>query len=126
VTSFAVVTVDHVAVSAPTNLEDVVLDWYSDTLGLERLEKPKGTRPVGGWFRAGQTEVHVSIDGSAPEANSHFGVVVDDFEAAVARLRGAGSVIEPARAIPGRSRCYTRDPAGNRIEILSYDERPRA
>jgi YD repeat-containing protein len=24
--------------------------------------------------------------------------------------------------IPGRRRCYTRDPAGNRIEIVTYDE----
>ena len=125
-TSFAVLTVDHIAVTAPSNLEDVVLAWYSDTLGLEQLEKPEGTRDAGGWFRAGGVELHVTVEESAPTATGHFGMVVDDFEAAVARLRGAGSVIEPARAIPGRRRCYTRDPAGNRIEILSYEEAARA
>ena len=125
-TSFAIMTVDHIAVTAPANLEDVVLDWYSETLGLEQLEKPEGTRDAGGWFRAGHVEVHVTIEVSPPEASGHFGVVVDDFEAAVDMLRRAGSVVEPARAIPGRRRCYTRDPAGNRIEILSYEEAARA
>jgi catechol 2,3-dioxygenase-like lactoylglutathione lyase family enzyme len=125
-TSFAVVTVDHVAVTVPRDLEHAVLDWYSETLGLERLEKPEGTRAVGGWFRAGEVELHVTVEGSMRETSGHFGVVVDDFDAALGRLRGAGSVIEPARAIPGRSRCYTRDPAGNQIEILSYEDGSRA
>jgi catechol 2,3-dioxygenase-like lactoylglutathione lyase family enzyme len=47
---------------------------------------------------------------------------VDDLDAAIGRLRAAGCHIEQAGEIPGRHRCYTRDPAGNRIEVVRFDE----
>jgi catechol 2,3-dioxygenase-like lactoylglutathione lyase family enzyme len=113
--------VDHVTVAAPRELEDAVVGWYSDALGLQRLPKPEGTSSSGAWFRAGDSQVHVTIEPELAERVGHFGVVVDDFEVTVEHLRSVGSDIEEARPIPGRSRCYTRDPAGNTIEILSYD-----
>jgi catechol 2,3-dioxygenase-like lactoylglutathione lyase family enzyme len=120
-TSFSVQTLDHVTVSVPRHLEANVLDWYSVTLGLERLPKPEGTRTSGGWFQAGTSQVHVAVEPQVSERPGHFGVVVDDFQGAVDRLRRAGSEIEDARTIPGRLRCYTRDPAGNTIEIVCYE-----
>ena len=57
-------------------MEEVV-SWYSDTLGLERIEKPEGTRSKGGWFSAGGQEVHVSVDPHNPPQSAHFGLVVD-------------------------------------------------
>jgi catechol 2,3-dioxygenase-like lactoylglutathione lyase family enzyme len=120
-TSFSVQTLDHVTVSVPRHLEANVLDWYSVTLGLERLPKPEGTRTSGGWFRAGLSQVHVTVEPQVSGRSGHFGLVVDDFQSAVDRLRRAGSEIEDARTIPGRLRCYTRDPAGNTIEIVCYE-----
>jgi hypothetical protein len=38
------------------------------------------------------------------------------------RLRDAKCHIEQARPIPGRHRLFTRDPAGNSIEIVSVQE----
>jgi catechol 2,3-dioxygenase-like lactoylglutathione lyase family enzyme len=113
-------TIDHVAVAAPSELEDAVIDWYLQVLGLERVAKPLGTRGAGAWFRAGDVQLHVTIEPDPPPGPGHFGVVVGDFEAAMEQLRAAGSDIEPARTISDRRRCYTHDPAGNRIEILSY------
>jgi catechol 2,3-dioxygenase-like lactoylglutathione lyase family enzyme len=121
VTPLDVQTIDHVTVAAPSDLEDAVIDWYAHVLGFERLAKPEGTSGMGAWFRAGDVQLHVTIEPAPPARVGHFGVVVDDLEAAVEQLRAAGSDIEPARTIPGRSRCYTRDPAGNTIEILSYN-----
>ena len=123
--SSGVVGFDHVAITAPEELLDDVLDWYSRCLELDRIEKPEGTRPGGGWFRAGPQEVHVMVDPHNPPRTAHFGVIVNDFAGLVEGLRAAGSHIEQASAIPGRHRCYTRDPAGNRIEIVAYDE-PKA
>ena len=40
----------------------------------------------------------------------------------VERLRGAGCHIEQAGRIPGRRRFYTRDPAGNRLEIITMED----
>ncbi|MDQ5815911.1 MAG: VOC family protein [Actinomycetota bacterium] len=120
-----VVGFDHVAITAPEELLDEVLDWYVRCLNLDRIEKPEGTRAGGGWFRAGAQEVHVTVDPHNPPRSAHFAVVVDDFAGLVEGLRVAGSHMEQASAIPGRHRCYTRDPAGNRVEIVAYDE-PKA
>ena len=120
--SWGIAGLDHVAITAPEELQEVVLDWYSRCLGFDPVEKPEGTRAGGGWFRVGRQEVHVTVDPHHPSRSAHFAVVVDDFARVVDRLREAGSHIEQASAIPGRRRCYTRDPAGNRIEIVTYDE----
>jgi catechol 2,3-dioxygenase-like lactoylglutathione lyase family enzyme len=117
----SVVRLDHVNVTTPVELEDDVLAWYQDVLGLERLEKPDGTRSEGGWFRVGDQQVHVSVDEHNPPQSAHFGLVVEDFDALVTRLRAAGCHIEQARTIPGRHRCFTRDPAGNSIEFMAFD-----
>jgi catechol 2,3-dioxygenase-like lactoylglutathione lyase family enzyme len=120
--TFNIARVDHVHITAPAELEDDVFAWYEKTLGLERVHKPEGTRAQGAWFRVGDQEIHISQDEHNPPKFSHFGLVVDDLEAAVGALRGSGCHIEQATAIPGRRRFYTRDPAGNRVEILSFTE----
>ena len=120
---FEVVGLDHVHVTTPEELEAEVLSFYSECLVLEPLPKPAGTRSKGGWFRAGNAEVHVSIDEHNPHKASHFGLVVSDFSAVIDSLRAAGRHIEQARPIPGRHSFFTRDPAGNLIEVISFDAR---
>ena len=120
--SFAVLALDHVNITAPEELEEEVVEWYENCLGLPRVEKPQGTRPKGAWFRVGDQELHVSVDEHNPPQTAHLGVVVDDFDTVVAKLRSSGCHIEQAGQIPGRRRCYTRDPAGNRIEIAFLEE----
>ena len=117
-----VLAFEHVSVSCPADLEDEVVAWYRETLGLESMEKPEGTREAGAWFVIGAQQVHVTIDEHNPPKKAHFGLVVDDISVAVERLRNAGCHIEQASTIPGRHRFYTRDPAGNRIEIITIDE----
>ncbi|MDP9068831.1 MAG: VOC family protein [Actinomycetota bacterium] len=119
---FSVLGLDHVDVTAPEELENEVVDWYQNCLGLTRVNKPAGTRPRGAWFELGPQELHVSIDEHNPHHTAHVGILVDDFDAVVERLRGAGCHLEQAATLPGRRRCYTRDPAGNRIEIGFLEE----
>jgi catechol 2,3-dioxygenase-like lactoylglutathione lyase family enzyme len=121
-TAFEVRGIDHVDITAPKDLEADVLAWYESVLGLERVAKPDDTAPKGGWFVLGEVELHVTRAEHNPHPRAHFGIEVDDYEAVVQVLREAGCHIEQARPIKGRHRFYTRDPAGNRIEILSYDE----
>ena len=120
--SFQFRALDHVNVTAPEELIDDVLEWYESCLGLERMDKPEGTREVGGWFRVGEQELHVSVDPHNPLHDAHFGLVVDDYGQVIEALRGGRCHIEQASPIPGRHRFFTRDPAGNRIEIMSYDD----
>ena len=120
--SFEFRALDHVNVTAPQELIDDVLAWYADCLGLERIDKPEGTRAAGGWFRVGDQELHVTVDPHNPLHDAHFALVVDDYPAVVEALRAGRCHIEQASPIPGRHRFFTRDPAGNRIEIVSYDD----
>ena len=119
--NFEVLGVNHVTVTAPEDLENETLQWYDSCLGLERIDKPDGLREQGGWFRAGDQEVHVSIDEHNPHHRAHFALVISDFDEIVERLRDANCHIEQARPLPGRRRCYTRDPAGNRIELMTFE-----
>jgi catechol 2,3-dioxygenase-like lactoylglutathione lyase family enzyme len=123
VSEFTIVGLDHINVTTPEELLEEVMDFYSGCLGLERIDKPSGTSASGGWFRAGPAEIHVSIDEHNPQKAPHFGLVVSDFSAALERIRAAGCHVEQARPIPGRDRCFTRDPAGNRVELIAYESR---
>ena len=118
---FDVVGLDHVNITTPEELEADVLSFYTDCLGMEPVSKPAGTRSKGGWFRAGAAEVHISIDEHNPHKASHFGLIVTDYGAVIEALRAAGQHIEQARPIPGRERLFTRDPAGNLIELISFE-----
>ena len=120
--SFEFRGLDHVNVTAPEELIDDVLDWYANCLGLDPMDKPDGTGEAGGWFRVGEQEVHVSVDPHNPLHDAHFALVVDDYRSVVDVLREGKCHIEQATPISGRHRFYTRDPAGNRIEIVSYDD----
>ena len=119
---FEVLGVNHVTVTAPDDLEEDTLNWYGSCLGLAAIDKPEGARERGGWFSAGQQEVHVSIDEHNPHRVAHFALVVSNFDEIVERLREANCHIEQARPIPGRKRCFTRDPAGNRIELMALQQ----
>ena len=119
---FTVLGVNHVTVTAPEDLEEETVDWYDSCLGLEPIDKPDGARGRGGWFKAGAQEIHVSIDQHNPHHAAHFAIVVSDFDHVVSKLRDAGCHIEQASPIPGRKRCFTRDPAGNRVELMAYEQ----
>ena len=51
-----------------------------------------------------------------PDAHRHFGLVVDDKEAARRRLQEFGVVV------PGSGRLDFRDPWGNHVEVVDYRE----
>ncbi len=114
--------IEHVHITAPEELQKEVADWYRVCLGLEEIEKPAGTKDSGAWFGAGSQEIHLSIDEHNPPKTAHFALVVDDFEPVVDALREQGCHVEQASPIPGRHRFYTRDPAGNRVEVVHFDE----
>jgi len=114
---FRLTGIDHVDITAPEDLVDEMTAWYRDRLGLQQLESDR----AGGRFLVGDHEIHITPDPHQTSAKAHFCLVVEGFEAIVVALREAGCHIEQARQIPGRRRFYTRDPAGNRIEIASLE-----
>ncbi|WP_161790535.1 VOC family protein, partial [Inquilinus limosus] len=117
-----ILSLHHANLTFPPELEAETVRFYAETLGLEPLPKPQGRRSQGAWLRVGAAEIHLSPDapGRAEQlaADRHLCLVVSDLDAAEARLRAAGALIEPDPRPPvGYRRLFTRDPAGNRLEL---------
>ena len=106
--------------SSVTRGTDAVVPFYADVLGLRHVEKPtEGVAQSGAWFDIDdQSQVHVSERDGAVHPQSHFGLVVDEFDDVLRRLHDAGAPWEDQADIFGGRRGFTRDPAGNRVEIL--------
>ena len=110
----------HVNVVVPPGATTRVRGFYVETLGLREVAKPtEGVAQSGAWFDIDdRTQVHVSEREGDRHPQVHFGLVVDDFEAVLARLQDAGASWEDQPPIFGGRRGFTRDPEGNRVEIL--------
>jgi catechol 2,3-dioxygenase-like lactoylglutathione lyase family enzyme len=109
---------DHVQVMMPEGGEDDARRFYAGILGLTEVEKPEPMQANGGvWFAEG---IHVSGEGgfSAPP-RAHPALRVDDIDALAEALAAAGCDVSWDERWPGVRRFYTRDPFGNRLELLA-------
>jgi YD repeat-containing protein len=112
--------INHVSISAP-DLEASVR-FYTEVFGMERVPAPRFADQPVAWLRLGDQQLHLFQREGAPQYH-HFGLDVDDFEAAYVRVREleileeetflAGVVELPG----GEAQMYLRDPAGNLVEI---------
>jgi catechol 2,3-dioxygenase-like lactoylglutathione lyase family enzyme len=119
-----VVGLDHAFLTIPEGGESEARRFYGDMLGLEEIERPAGIRRSGGvWFRVGASEVHLGTDDAhfAPR-RPHPGLRVagtDALDDLAAKLAENGYDVAWDARIEGRKRFYTRDPFGNRVELLA-------
>jgi lactoylglutathione lyase len=90
---------------------DEALDFYGSLFAFELRSREPGMAfiDLGDQFLALQETPDPS-----PTGGRHFGLVVDDKEAARARILEAGIAIEPGRFLD------FRDPWGNLVEIVGY------
>ena len=116
-----VVTLHHVNVTVPSELEQQAKEFYSDMLGLERVPKPGGSRPAGAWYQIGANQLHLSVENEnhGSLSSRHICFAVSDLKATENKFRGAGvEIIPDPRPIENNPRFYVRDPAGNLLEIV--------
>jgi len=112
--------INHVSISAP-DLERSVR-FYTQVLGMERVPTPRFPGQPVVWLRLGDQQLHLFQREGAPQFH-HFGLNVDDFEAAYRKVRELelrdeetfmGGIFE----LPGGEvQMYLRDPGGNLVEI---------
>jgi catechol 2,3-dioxygenase-like lactoylglutathione lyase family enzyme len=109
----------HVNVLVPAGRSDEVAAFYADVLGLRRITKPaEGTTGGGAWLEIDErTQLHLSERPEGGHPDQHFALVVDDFDDVMARLGAAGAPWTEQADLFGGRRGFTRDPAGNRIEL---------
>ncbi len=73
----------------------------------------------GAWLDVdGYAQVHLSERAGAGHDDAHFALVVDDYDGTLARIAAAGAPWRDQEDVFGGRRGCTRDPFGNRIEIL--------
>ena len=123
--SGAVVGLDHAFLTMPEGGEDDARQFYDGLLGLEEIPRPEGLQRSGGvWFRTGGQELHLGTDEAhLPSKRPHAGFRVADvkeLEDLALRLAGRHYLVEWDERIEGRRRFYTRDPFGNRLELLAH------
>jgi catechol 2,3-dioxygenase-like lactoylglutathione lyase family enzyme len=118
--SIGITVIDHVQIAAPRGLEDAVVRFYRDVLGLTEIPKPAELQGRGGaWFQTGNMQIHIGIDpeGGGPKSKRHVCFLVGNLAKAKAAVVSEGIAIEEESVAEGLSRFFIRDPAGNRIEI---------
>ncbi len=89
-------------------------------LGFHEIEPPETLRGATTWVQRGGTQVHLlHTDDPVVPQRGHCAVVVDDFDGAVEVLRDAGFECDERRRHWGAARCFVRDPAGHRVELMA-------
>jgi catechol 2,3-dioxygenase-like lactoylglutathione lyase family enzyme len=118
----------HVQVACPPGGEDVVRRFYGEGLGLTEVARPADLAHRGGaWFRAYDergavvAELHVGVEDSfTPARKAHPALEVDDLDSAASSLRRIDAEVDltEEHTFAGYRRLHTRDPHGNRVEVL--------
>ena len=115
--------IHHVSIPIPPGGQDAGRTFYARVIGLSEIPIPQALEPLGVvWFAVGdgETEVHLLPESPPdPAAERHFALLVDDCVALRRRLEAAGYATWDGVPIPGRTRCFARDPFGNAIEVWS-------
>jgi catechol 2,3-dioxygenase-like lactoylglutathione lyase family enzyme len=119
-----IVGLDHSFLTIQDGGEDTARRFYGEVLGLEEIQRPEGLQRSGGvWFQAGGQELHLGTDDAhLPPKHPHPGFRVGssvELDEVAERLTSNRYDVEWGQRIEGRRRFYTRDPFGNRIELLA-------
>jgi catechol 2,3-dioxygenase-like lactoylglutathione lyase family enzyme len=112
-----IVGIDHVQLPIPPGGEAKARAFYGEILGLTEIPKPEAMRARGGmWFEGG---IHLGIEPDMkPSIKMHPALLVDDLDAWIARLAAHGCEWRAADELPDVRRGHTKDPFGNRIELV--------
>jgi catechol 2,3-dioxygenase-like lactoylglutathione lyase family enzyme len=91
--------------------------WH--LLGFREVEPPASLRDRAAWLQRGSTQIHLLWKEDPVAApDGHVAVVVDDYEATVARLRELGHEVEDRAQHWGVPRAFARSPGGHRVELM--------
>lgn len=110
----------HIQLAMPGGEEAVARIFFLGVLGMTEVDKPPALAARGGaWFRAGGVALHLGVEEDfRPALKGHPGILVDDLDDVVQRLRNVGQDVVWDDDFPGYLRVYARDPFGNRLEFL--------
>lgn len=103
-------------------VEPSVVFW--EALGFERVEPPAGLTEFT-WLERAGTQIHLMpTEEPAVPPRGHVAIVVEDFEAALERLRATGAEVGIRREYWGAPRAKASAPGGHTVELMAAPPRP--
>ena len=100
--------------------------FYGGLLGLEEIERPPEVKTggmAGAWYALGDRQLHLMVMAEISGSSArHFAIEIDGMDALVEQLKTGGFEVEDSFGFGDfKRRKFTRDPSGNRIELMSKD-----
>lgn len=109
----------HVALEVRERQADECVAFWQ-LLGFRRVDPPATLADRAAWVQRDGTQIHILFaDEPVVPPQGHAAVVVEDYQRAFAALEQAGHAPEPRREHWGAKRCFVRDPAGHRVEVMA-------
>src|SRR5690242_1301424 len=101
--SYRILGLDHIQLAMPVGRENDARTFYSSILGLPETPKPEHLAKRGGvWFESDLVRIHLGVDADfRPARKAHPGLLVQDLEALLNRLRSEGYVVTQDEPLPG-------------------------
>lgn len=114
----------HVQITIPRGAEEAGRAFYCGVLGLKEIEKPESLAGRGGfWVALGDLQLHVGTEDGVDRhaTKAHVAYQVDDLEHWRSVMEETGRQIKESVPMPGAKRFETRDPFGNRLELIEIE-----
>lgn len=101
--------------------------FYSEILGLERIEVPDNLKAIRSWFKIGSDQqIHLMAGRTTPVYNdrngSHFAIFVESIDKAEAFLKSKNLPYHSQVRFDGVKQIYVPDPDGYQIELNEWKE----
>jgi catechol 2,3-dioxygenase-like lactoylglutathione lyase family enzyme len=109
----------HVSLEVPAGEAEASLAFWR-LLGFEQVEAPEPVAEYVTWVERHGTQIHLILTQEATVPMiGHTAVVVDDIDAALEALAGAGHEVEESRQLWGERRAFAIAPGGHRVELMA-------
>jgi catechol 2,3-dioxygenase-like lactoylglutathione lyase family enzyme len=111
--------IQHVSLELASGDVDAAVGFWA-LLGFARVEPPPGLRDRSVWVASGGQQIHFLLtDDPVAPPSGHVALHLEDYDAAVARLREAGFEVDPRAEHWGAPRAFVRGPGGHRVEVMA-------
>ena len=113
---------DHIQLCIPIGMEKEARNFYTNVLRLTEIPKPAQLKPNGGlWFQIANIQLHLGTEDITIRSKSHPAFEIEDLLSVRSYLEENNIPTQNEIQVNGQIRFSFRDPFGNRIEFLEYE-----